>query len=211
MKTRSTRFYHVLLGLITGLFLSFTSHANVILVHGDSLSAGYGLASGEEWPALLQKKLSETYPHYKVVNSSLSGETTHGGLARFDAILAQHQPTLMVLELGANDGLRGQSIESMRLNLEAMISKSRAINAKVLLLGVMIPPNYGTRYSQAFHAVYHRLAQDQSVPLVPFFLDGVAGNKDLMQQDGLHPKAEAQPIILENIWKTLEPLLQKTP
>lgn len=211
MKTRSTRFFHAFLGLAIGLMAAGLVQANVILVHGDSLSAGYGLSQGDEWPALLQKSLQQSHPHYKVVNSSLSGETTSGGLARFDALLTQHQPSIVILELGANDGLRGQPLNLMRDNLAKMIEKSQAINAEVLLLGVMIPPNYGARYSNAFHQVYFQLQKQFNLALVPFFLEGVAGIDHLMQQDGLHPTAEAQPIILENIGKSLAPLLQKTP
>lgn len=204
MKTRINLICCFLLFVLFSLPL----RAGVILVHGDSLSAGYGLASGEEWPALLQQRLAQSHPDYRVVNSSISGETSAGGLARFAALLEQHKPTIVILELGANDGLRGQSLTQMEKNLAQMIAASHEQQAQVMLLGIRIPPNYGTRYSNAFHQVYFSLQQRYQLPLVPFFLENVAGHDELMQQDGLHPTAEAQPVILENVWKSLAGLLQ---
>lgn len=198
-----------LLFLILCIF-SASSYAKNILIMGDSLSAGYGLSQGEEWPVLLQNKLNQQQKKqaHSVVNASISGETSQGGLKRFGQLLTQHQPTMVVLELGANDGLRGQSLKQMQANLSRMIEQSQAAQAKVLLLGIRIPPNYGERYSQAFHQVYFKLAEQYQIDLVPFFLKDVAGNSTLMQSDGLHPTAEAQAIILENIWPSLTKLLQ---
>lgn len=198
-----------LLFLILCIF-SASSYAKNILIMGDSLSAGYGLSQGEEWPVLLQNKLNQQQKKqaHSVVNASISGETSQGGLKRFGQLLIQHQPTMVVLELGANDGLRGQSLKQMQANLSRMIEQSQAAQAKVLLLGIRIPPNYGERYSQAFHQVYFKLAEQYQIDLVPFFLKDVAGNSTLMQNDGLHPTAEAQALILENIWPSLTKLLQ---
>lgn len=187
------------------LLFSLSSFAKTILVMGDSLSAGYGLSDGEEWPALLQNKLGK---NHTVVNASISGETTQGGLQRFAALMQTHQPHIVILELGANDGLRGQSLKQMKSNLSQMIEQSKQQQATTLLLGVRIPPNYGERYSQAFHQVYFDLQQQYKLSLVPFFLEGVAGDASLMQKDALHPTADAQPIILENIWKNLAELLK---
>ncbi|HEY9032420.1 MAG TPA: arylesterase [Pseudomonadales bacterium] len=179
-----------------------------IVVLGDSLSAGYGLQVGEEWPALLDKRLSDNgFNGFRVVNASISGETTSGGLARLDAILQRQQPALLLLQLGANDGLRGQPLDLMRSNLAQIIERARQAGAQVVLLGIRIPPNYGSRYSTAFFNTYAELAGQYRLPVLPFLLEGVAGNDTLMQNDGLHPTADAQPIILDNVWQALRPLL----
>lgn len=186
-------------------------HAKTVLIVGDSLSAGYGLVAGEEWPALMQKRLEQTHPEYNIVNASLSGETSTGGLARFAALLKQHPAEIVIIELGANDGLRGQSLTQLHSNLASMIEQAQATSAKVLLLGMLVPPNYGKRYSDAFQKVYTDLQKQYPVAFVPFFLEGIAGDENLLLSDNLHPNAKAQPLILENIWQSVEDLLQKAP
>lgn len=180
----------------------------VILIVGDSLSAGYGLAIHENWPSLLQDRLEQAgYPH-RVVNASISGDTTSGGLARLPRALERNSPTVVIIGLGGNDGLRAIPIAEIRRNLARMIQLSRAEGAEVLLAGVHIPPNYGPAYTGAFHGVYHELAQEYGTALVPFILEGVALDAALMQEDGLHPTAAAQPLIVENAWPALAPLLE---
>ncbi|MEO1573784.1 MAG: arylesterase [Pseudomonadota bacterium] len=171
-----------------------------VLVLGDSLSAGYGLDISEGWVTLLKNKLAEEGYGHDVVNASISGDTTSGGRSRLKKALTRHAPALVIIELGGNDGLRGQPVRAMRRNLEAMIKDSRAAGAQVALLGMRIPPNYGERYANAFHAVYGDLAETHDLPLVTFFLEGVALDKALMQADGIHPNAKAQPILLDNAW-----------
>lgn len=179
-----------------------------ILVLGDSLSAGYGIALEEGWVSLLQERIQKHHFAYEVVNASVSGETSGGGLARLPALLAEHQPVIVILELGGNDGLRGHPINVMRQNLEKIIAASQAANAQVLLLGMHIPPNYGARYTRTFHQAYIDLAKKYQLSFVPFFLDQVANNAALMQSDGIHPTAEAQGIMLDHVWPTLKPLLK---
>lgn len=184
--------------------------APTVLIVGDSLSAGYGLARHENWPALLQARLqAEGYPH-GVVNASISGDTSSGGLARLPRALERNEPALVVIGLGGNDGLRAIPIPEFRRNLAQMIQLSHAAGAEVLLAGIHIPPNYGPAYTEAFHQVYHELAAEYGTGLVPFILDGVALEPGLMQEDGLHPTAAAQPRILDNLWPELERLLQST-
>lgn len=179
-----------------------------ILVLGDSLSAGYGIALEEGWVSLLQERIKKHQFAYEVVNASVSGETSGGGLARLPALLAEHQPVIVILELGGNDGLRGHPINVMRQNLEKIIAASQAANTQVLLLGMHIPPNYGARYTRTFHQAYIDLAKKYQLSFVPFFLDQVANNAALMQSDGIHPTAEAQGTMLDHVWPTLEPLLK---
>jgi acyl-CoA thioesterase I len=186
-----------------------SSPERTLLVFGDSLSAAYGLRADQGWPFLLQKRLQQEGYGYRVVNASVSGETTAGGRARFARALAQHKPALVVLELGANDGLRGLPLKDARANLEAMIAACRRAGAKVLLAGILIPPNYGPKYSEGFAQMYQQLAREQKLPLLPFLLDGVALKPELMQQDGLHPRAEGQPRVLDNVWQYLRPLLER--
>ena len=181
-----------------------------ILVFGDSISAGYGLARVDRgWVALLQAKLKTEGYGDEVVNASVSGETTAGGLARLPRALNLHHPAVVVLELGGNDGLRALPIEQMRANLSQMIDLAKSAGAKVLLLGMRIPPNYGPQYTQQFSAVYADLARDKRVPLVPFLLSDVALHPDLMQADGVHPVEAAQPLLLATVWPTLAPLLKR--
>lgn len=182
-----------------------------LLVYGDSLSAAYGIPKDQGWVDLLQKKLrAHGYPH-QVINASISGETTSGGLTRIAHTLRQHRPELVVLELGANDGLRGLPVADMQRNLAAMIEAAHAQHASVLLVGMRIPPNYGPRYTEAFADSYRQLARRFRLPLVPFLLEGVADRPELMQEDNLHPTAAAQPKILENVWPSLLQLLKRRP
>lgn len=181
-----------------------SKNSSTLLVWGDSLSAAYGIPVEKGWVSLLQTKLGDTY---KVVNGSISGETTAGGLTRLPEALKQHDPDYVLLELGANDGLRGIDLPTMRRNLEQMITLSQAADTEVILLGIQLPPNYGTTFTEKFSATYTDLAKQYTLPLLPFLLDGIAENWDLMQADGLHPTAEAQPQILENAWKVLEAAL----
>ncbi|MCH6583067.1 MAG: arylesterase [Gammaproteobacteria bacterium] len=200
--------------LLALIFCAWTAQAlaekPVILVLGDSLSAGYGISTSSGWVALLQRRLEQQGYPQRVVNASISGDTTSGGLARLPQALAQHQPQLVILELGANDGLRGLSLEEMRRNLVTIIDKSREQGATLLLVGVRLPPNYGALYVKKFHDVYRQLAQKHKVAFVPYLLAGVGGRADLIQADGLHPRAKAQGLILDSIWPHLLPILKRT-
>jgi len=188
--------------------LSAHAAQRVVLVVGDSLSAAYGIDQHEGWVALLQRRLEKDYPGYRVVNASISGDTTRGALSRIDTALNTHSPAVVVVELGGNDGLRGLPLKEMRTNLSAIVSKSLAAHARVLLVGMRIPPNYGPLYTRDFEAVFTELAQQFEVARVPFLLDGVALDPELIQGDGIHPRADAQPRLLENVWPHLTPLLR---
>lgn len=190
------------------ILISQATYAAVprVLVMGDSLSAAYGIKVEQGWVRLLQQELLQK-TQVRIVNASVSGETTSGGLARLPALLKQHQPTVVILELGANDGLRGQPLKLMQENLQAMISLSQSAGAKVLLVGMQIPTNYGQRYTRQFRESFTELAQHNKLALVPFLLEDVAAHSDLIQSDGLHPTAEAQPIILNNVRPYLETML----
>ena len=180
----------------------------VVLVVGDSLSAGYGIDLHTGWVSLLQERVRQQgYPH-SVVNASISGDTSAGGRARLADILKRQSPDILILELGANDGLRGLPLSATRANLDAMIKTAKADGVRVLLVGIHIPPNYGPDYSKKFHAIYADLARANHVARVPFLLDGVALDPALMQTDRLHPRATAQPRILGNVWPHLQPLLK---
>lgn len=189
------------------LCLAQSATAGTVLIVGDSISAAFGLDTRQGWVALLQQKLRNEGFSDKVVNASITGDTSAGGQARLPALLSEHKPSLVVLELGGNDGLRGQSPAQLQQNLASMIDKSRAAGAKVLLLGMQLPPNYGVRYTKAFAQVYSELKQQKDVPLVPFFLEGVGGHPELMQADGIHPAQGAQARLLENAWPAIKPLL----
>lgn len=180
-----------------------------ILIYGDSLSAAYGIPQQQGWAALLKKKLAQEKFTYEVINASISGETTDSGLTRLASTIKQVKPRIIILELGANDGLRGLPINNMRDNLSAMIQLCKKSGIKVLLLGMKIPPNYGVKYTEAFSQTYTQLGKQHEVALVPFMLENVAARPDLIQTDGLHPNALGQPIILENIWPQLRKLLKK--
>jgi len=180
-----------------------------ILVLGDSVSAGYGLASNEGWVALLQSRLKAQGYGYRVINASVSGETTTGGLARLPRALSVHRPQIVIVELGGNDGLRALPLETSRQNLEGIIKASQASGARVLLLGMKIPPNYGLRYSQGFEQLFRDLARRYRLPFEPFFLEKIALAPGMMQADGLHPTAKAQPVMLDTVWPVLKPMLRR--
>ena len=182
--------------------------AGTILVYGDSISAGYGLADERSsWVRLLEERILEQGLSYQVANESVSGETTTGGLARFDAVFARHRPDVLVLELGGNDALRGFSVDAMRENLLAMTRQALDGGAKVLIAGMKVPPNYGPRYARDFEQVFVDVAEVTQSLLVPFLLEGIATDATLMQSDGIHPTAEAQPLMMELVWEALSPLL----
>jgi acyl-CoA thioesterase-1 len=181
--------------------------APVILIVGDSISAGYGLPPDTGWTTLLQKRLeAEHYPH-RVVNASSSGDTTAGGHARLAALLAQHRPAITIIELGGNDGLRGGSLEALRSNLDAMAAMAQKAGSTVLLVGMRLPPNYGPAYVQRFDATFADVAKARKVPLVPFLFDGFGEDNAMFQPDRIHPVAAAQPKLLDNVWRELRPLL----
>ena len=181
----------------------------VILIMGDSLSAAYGIPVERGWVRLLVQRLETERVPARVVNASISGETTQGGVTRLPAELARSKPAVVIIELGANDGLRGQSLDAMRDNLQRMIRMSRDTGAKVLVLGMRIPPNYGPQYGERFHHTFDAVATEAKVPVVRFFLEKVALRPELIQADGLHPTAEAQPLLLDAVWPALRPLLPK--
>jgi acyl-CoA thioesterase-1 len=210
MKTNHSRWLPVLVLWLAVLFdPAARAEAPVILVLGDSLSAAYGIPVEQGWVSLLQRRLAERgFPH-RVVNASISGDTTNGGLSRLPVALEQHRPAIVILELGANDGLRGQPPMAMSANLARMIELSQKAGARVLLAEMRIPPNYGPLYAQKFQATFGELAKRYDIPLIPFLLDGVAGNFALTQDDGLHPRVEGQPRILDNVWAVLEPVLKQ--
>lgn len=189
------------------MLLGQQAAAQTLLVVGDSISAGFGLDTSQGWVNLLQQRLRQDGFDYQVVNASISGDTSAGGLARLPALLSAQKPALVVIELGGNDGLRGQAPQQLQQNLASMVSASQQAGAKVLLLGMRLPPNYGERYTQAFARVYQQVAEAGRVPLVPFFLDGVGGVPQMMQADGIHPAAVAQQRLLENVWPQLKPML----
>lgn len=181
--------------------------AKSIVVFGDSISAGYGLEVQQGWVALLQKKLIGQYSQYSISNESISGDTSAGGLARIDQTLARHAPAVLLLELGGNDGLRGLSPMEMKKNLSEIVLRAHKTGAKVLLLAMKIPPNYGKAYIEMFYNIYPQIAAELHVPYVPFILEDVALKPEMMQADGLHPNALAQPIVAEKVWNYLRPLL----
>ncbi len=185
-----------------------TSLAATLMVYGDSLSAGYGMPQEQGWVNLLQKKLQAEKMNYKVVNLSISGETTLGGKNRIARALEAHRPAIVILALGANDGLRGQNLEAMRANLEAIIQTCRRLNARVVLVGMRLPPNYGASYGEKFHRTFVDLARHHKLALVPFLLEGFGDDLSLFQPDGIHPAAPAQARMMETVWKTLRPLLK---
>jgi acyl-CoA thioesterase-1 len=203
--------------VVGGLFLLFFSSllwaaennhkSTAVLVFGDSLSAAFGIDQQKGWVQLLQKRLSSPYFHATVVNASISGETSQGGLTRIGQVLDKHKPDIVLLELGGNDGLQGLPLTLMQDNLERIIQSIQARHIKVLLLGIHLPPNYGKFYTQEFDGIYKELARKYQLPFVPFLLEGIATEPELMQSDGIHPKAQAQNMILDNIWPVLKPML----
>jgi len=196
-----------LAALIALLFSQAALASGGVLVVGDSISAGFGLDSGAGWVNLLKQRLEKEGLKQQVINASISGDTSSGGLSRLPALLKTHQPSVVIIELGGNDGLRGQSPAQLQQNLARMVKLAKDANAKVLLLGMRLPPNYGERYNRSFAGVYQDVAQQQEVPLLAFFLEGVGGVEGMMQADGIHPSALAQPRLLDNLWPLLRPML----
>jgi acyl-CoA thioesterase I len=199
----------MLLLMISAAAESNSLETPTILIVGDSISAAYGIQRDAGWVSLLGKRIAEVDDGYRVVNASISGDTTAAALARLPQTLALYRPHVVILELGGNDALRGYPIDTIADNLSALVEAARKSGAKVLLLGMQIPPNYGARYTQAFAAMYRSVATATHTALVPFLLDGVATNAELMQSDGIHPTAAAQPKLLDNVWPTLQSLLGK--
>lgn len=182
--------------------------AATILVYGDSLSAGYGVPRDSDWAHLLQLRLREKKTDYTVANASISGETTLGGVNRIKDALRTHRPAITIVALGANDGLRGSDLKAMRSNLERIIDAARSARSQVILVGMQIPPNYGPQYTEKFSATFREVAKAKRVPLVPFLLEGFADQRELFQADNLHPTAQAQPLMLDTVWKVLAPLIK---
>ena len=198
----------VWVGAILGLLFAVQmAQAGTVLVVGDSISAGFGLDSRQGWVDLLEQRLQEQGFAHAVINASISGDTSAAGAARLPALLAAHHPEWVIIELGGNDGLRGLPPSQLQQNLTDMVQRSQKAGARVLILGMRIPPNYGARYTTAFAEVYPRVAQETDIPLVPFMLEGVGGVPSLMQEDGIHPNASAQPLLLDTVWPMLKPLL----
>lgn len=189
------------------MIVSSSVQARTLLVLGDSLSAAYGIDPAKGWVALLDARLKQSYDDITVVNASISGETTQGGLTRLPALLERHQPQWIVLELAANDGLRGTPLRIIEKNLERLLNMSTQAGAQPIIVGIQLPPNYGPSYTRKFYNLFSELADEYEIPRVPFLLEGVALNHDLMQADGLHPTAEAQPILLENVWPYIKPMI----
>jgi acyl-CoA thioesterase-1 len=206
-------FFAIALAAMPGLAASAqtdgVSSAATILVFGDSLSAGYGLPQESGWASLLEKRLRDDGFRYRVANVSISGETTDGGRRRIDGALKAHRPRIVVIELGANDGLRGANLDVMRRNLEAMVDASRRAKAVVLLVGMRLPPNYGTAYTEKFRQTYVEVARAKKAAFVPFLFDGFAEEERYFQSDRVHPTREAQSLMLETVWKGLKPLLRR--
>ena len=200
------RRFLVLFALLT-ITGSHAADVPTVLIFGDSLSAGYGIDVDQSWTALLQSRLREQGYEHRVVNASISGETTEGGAERIGPALDNFSPELVILELGGNDGLRGFPPERMRQNLEKIITTSKSTGAGVVLLGIRIPSNYGPRYTQAFEGAFRETAETLDVPWIEFFMDGIALNEELMQADGIHPNAAAQPILLDNAWPVIREAL----
>lgn len=182
----------------------------VLLILGDSLSASFGIEQSQGWVAMLDKKLADTPYAMRVINASISGETTQGGLQRLPALLEKYNPALVIIELGGNDGLRGLQLSMIKSNLLKIIEQIKATDADILLTGIRLPPNYGQQYTKQFYQIYTDLASEKQLSLVPFLLDGVATNGSLMQADGIHPTAKAQPAILETVWNKLLPMVRET-
>jgi len=182
--------------------------AGTVLVLGDSLSAEYGLRRGTGWVARVATRLRGIQPPWALVNASISGETTSGGRSRIDALLSRHEPQIVVVELGGNDALRGLDLRSTEANLDAIVSASTKAKARVLLLGMQVPPNYGAAYADAFAAIYPRVAERHGAALVPFFLEAIIGDTGYFQPDRIHPSEEAQPLLFDTVWPALEPLLR---
>ncbi|MGB3817538.1 MAG: arylesterase [Achromobacter pulmonis] len=185
-----------------------SAQPRTVLVVGDSLAAEYGIKRGTGWVPLLAERLTEQYPKYKVVNASISGDTTSGGVARLPALLRQHMPAVVLLELGSNDALRGLPLTMTEQNLRTMAQAARKADAEVVIVGMQIPPNYGRDYTQRFAQVFPTVAKDENARLVPFLMEGIATNRAMFQADGIHPNEDAQARLLDNVWPVLRPLLR---
>ncbi len=211
-KYQEHRLWHAFALVIAISFLTLGVQAQEttpkIVVFGDSLSAAYRIPVEEGWVNLLATRIAQKGFNYTVVNASVSGETTDGGLSRLPATLATHTPEIVILELGGNDGLRGLPVSNIKRNLEEMVRMSQEAGATVLLAGIQIPPNYGPRYTEPFTSQFEEIASAMSLPFVPFLIDGIAQNPELMQGDGIHPVAEAQSMVLDNVWPVLADLLE---
>ena len=188
---------------------ALASEPPVLLILGDSLSAGYGMDREKSWVNLLDIRLKEYGHYYRILNSSISGDTTQGGLSRLPRLIDRYQPEIVIIELGANDGLRGIDPGITRKNMTEMIRQSQAVGARVLLAGIKLPPNYGSAYLQQFESIYTDLANEFDTLLVPFFMEGVALRPDLLQADTIHPNEKGQPVLLDNVWKVLQPALDR--
>jgi acyl-CoA thioesterase-1 len=208
MLASLSRFLFIVLSLTLAASTQAATAKRSILVYGDSLSAGYGIPSAQSWPVLLGQRLQQDGSAWTVANASISGETTAGGRSRFAAALKQFQPGIVILALGANDGLRGLPVKAMRENLAAMITLARQEKVRVLLVGMRLPPNYGPDYTLSFETAFKDLARSEKLPLLPFLLEPIAANGAAFQADNLHPVASAQPILLEHVMKSLKPLLE---
>jgi|TARA_B110000879_G_scaffold25402_1_gene34185 acyl-CoA thioesterase-1 len=189
---------------------TWAAQPSTLLVFGDSLSAAYGMKESQGWVRLLETQINQSDLNFSVVNGSISGETSTGGLARLPAMLENYSPDIVILELGGNDGLRGLPLAALEKNMRTMVDLISQSGAETLLTGIQIPPNYGPRYTEPFFDIYEKIAKSQDLSLVPFLIDGIPQQPDLMQADGIHPKAEAQYLILENVWPYLEELLRQT-
>jgi len=200
-----------LLLLVVGVFPMTTvaSQPPVLLILGDSLSAGYGMDREQSWVNLLDIRLQESGHSYRILNSSISGDTSQGGLSRIPRLLDQYQPEIVIIELGANDGLRGIDPSITRANITSMIQQSQEMGALVLLAGIRLPPNYGSAYLEKFESIYSDLAIEFETLLVPFFMDGVALSPEFLQADNIHPNEKGQPVLLDNVWRVLEPALTR--
>jgi acyl-CoA thioesterase-1 len=185
------------------------AHGKTVLVYGDSLSSAYGMPEQSGWVALLAQRLKRERPDYSVANASISGETTAGGLARIGPVLERHRPAIVILELGGNDGLRGLPVAEMKKNLSAMVAQAQKAGARVLLVGMRVPPNYGETYTRAFERAFGEVAAERKVALLPFLFDGFGEKMEMFQPDRIHPNEAAQPAMLGNVWKALVPLLGK--
>lgn len=203
------RYTLLLLVFLTSFSASASAASQTILVLGDSLSAAYNMPKEQGWVNLLSERLQTELPEqtFEVVNASISGDTTYGGLSRLPQALQTHQPAIVIIELGANDGLRGLPLKQLRSNLSQLAALAQQSGAQVMLAGMRLPTNYGKVFTERFHQVYIDVGQQENITLIPFFLQGVGGVAEMIQADGLHPNAKAQPIILDNVWPHLEPLL----
>ena len=189
--------------------IALASESPVLLILGDSLSAGYGMDREDSWVSLLELRFKEYGYSYRILNSSISGDTTQGGLSRLPRLIDRYQPEIVIIELGANDGLRGIDPGITRENMTDMIRQSQAVGAQVLLAGIKLPPNYGSDYLQQFESIYTDLASEFGTLLVPFFMEGIAFRPDLLQADTIHPNEKGQPVLLDNVWKVLQPALAR--